>query len=241
MDKIKLFYAHTTHNDNIQTVHDKICEKLGDDKFEVLDIDNENNTNNVLDRMKSLIEISDLFICDITSDVCINENNKYSLVNSNVMLELGYAIAKSKEIIYLLNTEATNKTIPSFLEGMHYIDYNNSLSIDHIVDEINFKAENIPKDGWESVNYKIGTKLINMITNLIDIQYIEKIVVRINKKEKRIGILCIPTGKNTKCRWIDIKNKTFTLGKTCIDLTMFKDIDDELKHLELMANLVWLK
>ncbi len=101
MEKIKIFYAHSTHNDNIQSMFDKVCDKLDNDKFEIFDIDNNNKTNNVLERMEYLIEMSDIFVCDITSDFPIGDDNKYSLVNSNVMLELGYAISKrSKYFMY---------------------------------------------------------------------------------------------------------------------------------------------
>ncbi len=129
--------------------------------------------------------------------------------------------------------------MPSFLEGLHYIEYDNALNELCIVEEIYSKIENIPKNGWESVDYKVSSRLADMITNLIDIQCIENYIIRTNKKEKRVGILCVPTGKNTKNRWIDVNNRAMYLGKNVVNLTMIKDIDDELKHLEIIANLVW--
>ena len=247
MDKIKIFYAHSTHNDNVETMYDNVCDKLDPKKFEILDIDDEHTNSNVLERMKNMIDKCDLFICDVTSDVPIINDNKYSVVNSNVMIELGYAFAKNKEIIYVLNVDANGQKIPSFLEGLHCTQYFKELDEVFILDEINNRLpiifENciVPKNGWETVNYNISNKLISMLVNLLDIQCIKEFIVRINKKDKKVGILFVPTSKTTKCRWININTRELFLNKNTIDLTMFGEIDKELKHLELLAHMVWFQ
>jgi hypothetical protein len=104
----------------VYALYKKICEhykKL--DLIEILDVDDKNDSF-VLDKIKKSINDCNLFVCDLTSDCKIDDINKSSLVNSNVMLEIGYAIAKNREIICILNTEANGGKITSLMNGFLY-------------------------------------------------------------------------------------------------------------------------
>lgn len=252
MDPIKIFYAHSTHQDTIYSVYNSICEKINENNNSmILDIDDENTNQTILKKAQSQIDMCDLFICDITPDYIIEEG-AHTLVNPNVMIELGYAHAKNIDIICILNTDITKK-VPSMLEGIKYEEYRNDykIYIDIIIDKINQKFEQIKNYrnniGWKKIEYNISSILYNCICNIIDVEYGSHIV-KINKSLKRAVIMITPK-YGGYIRTIDITTKVLfkidaeqnIKNKKIIDLSAFNDINNELNYLNIIAHIDWFK
>jgi len=243
MDQIKIFYSHSNNQNVVLSLYEKICDKIDTNSVEIIDIENEIFTPTLLNMVKNSIDSCDLFICDITPDAPVEEN-KPPLINSNVMMELGYAWGIGCNVMYILNTEIT-KMRPSFLEGEFYVEYQNNCDdhVDIIIDKIKEKTDALKnyKNGqeWKTIKYTISDILLNCISSLLDVRC-EHYVVRVNSSQKRAIILFVPNG-GAYSRTVDIIKKTLYLHKlkTTINLSTMKDINDELKHLEIMANLVW--
>lgn len=242
LEKVKIFYAHSTHTSSIETMYNNICEYYTtSDKMELLDVDDKTD-NLVLSKIWKSIDECDIFLCDLTSDIKISNTNKYSLVNSNVMLEMGYAISKHKDIICLLNKEANENIVPSMLKGYSYVPCYNDLNIEDVVSHLNKKCEEIiEQNDWRTFDYTFNSDFVNKIMNLISIQHVSEFIVRTNKKHKRICILIVPTMFGAYNRVINVRTKELTQNKVVSDLSFIKCISDELKHIELLVNIEWMK
>jgi hypothetical protein len=109
----------------------------------------EYNNTFLLTKIQNHIDSANIFICDITPDYIINKthnqiqndninydisvneltqyyDNLYPVINSNVSLELGYAISNMEHnnIILIRNKTITNKTkLQSLLNGFYIVDY----------------------------------------------------------------------------------------------------------------------
>lgn len=233
---MKIFYAHSTNKESIYQTYEKVCNEINKKNDIIIDVENKNNSI-LLEKITESINECDLFICDITPDY--DYENK-TFVNSNVMLELGYAIQKinKNNIILILDTKvSTNDKIPSLIKRYHYISYEYECKDDSdyymvIVDEINKRInennEYSKNLGWETYDYKLSNKLRDELIKLNGtLSGIKKIgyTIRINKKNKKVVILFGCDGS-----W----------GDKIIDLSYNNEtLYNELKHLEILAHANW--
>lgn len=158
MEKVKVFIAHSTHGGDDNSVYDKLAEHYqNSDLLEVINVDDSNHSL-VLKKITDNIDECDLFVCDLTSEVPIDDNNKYSLVNSNVMFEIGYAYAKNKECIYIINEDKNNLIIPSMLNGVSLVTYGNDYDMLEVIDALDNKYYNYKKKSIKSHIQKYGQK-----------------------------------------------------------------------------------
>jgi hypothetical protein len=234
---IKIFYAHSTHNTSYD-FYEKICTKFNNKKtIQIIDVDDINDETNLLNKILKEIDKADLFICDITPDY---KENDVPYINPNVLLELGYAKKSSIQIMYIIDSQY-KKDIPSMLKGIYYNEYeNNEYGLETIGEIINNIVNNIKKyyKGWTTHKYKLTCSFINNIQNIIDV-IISNYVIRINKKNRKIVILFECNGGYT--RVLNIELKELELYNKIIELSLIKEINDELKHIELLANISWFK
>lgn len=239
---MKIFYAHSTNKESIYQTYEKVCNEINKKNDIIIDVENKNNSI-LLEKITESINECDLFICDITPDY--DYENK-TFVNSNVMLELGYAIQKinKNNIILILDTKvSTNDKIPSLIKGYHYIDYECKNDSDYymiIVDEINKRInendEYSKNKGWITCNYVLTDRFSNMIESVLDIVPTGK-VIRINKKIKKAVIIFNCNGGYD--RVLNIETKTLCLKNKSICLSSNIELYNELKHLEILAHTNW--
>jgi hypothetical protein len=249
MEKVKVFIAHSTHGGDDNSVYDKLAKNYqNSDLLEVINVDNSNQSL-VLKKITDNIDECDLFVCDLTSEIPIDDNNKYSLVNSNVMFEIGYAHAKNKECIYIINEDKNGLNIPSMLYGLSLVTYGNDYNISDVIDAIDNKCkETKDNNDWRTIDVNLSDEFTYYIYDLLDIECDVNFVVRASKKIKQICILIIPINKKTLLqqkrtymRKINVCTRKLHLMGKEIDLSKHGCINNELKHIETLVNFEWLK
>jgi len=237
----KVFYSRSNHNDMSTCFFDKLCQKLQEKDIKIIDTDS-NSSSILLDKILNSIYECDLFICDITPDYILDENNP--LPNPNVMIELGYALSKLDEsqIIILLND--TTKLRPSMIQGMYYLGYDHKSddSLESVLDEIIKKREHLQEycsnKGWITKKYTLSDKFLNTLDNVLDIIR-TMCEIKINNKSREAVILCFCN--NGHPRVLNIITRKLSLKKHDICLSNFSELDNELKHLELVAYNDWFE
>lgn len=239
-DKLKIFYAHSNHNDiNFATYN------LVSNDANIIDVcfsDND-NSNYIFDKIKNHIINADIFVCDITPDY---EYDDWTVINSNVMLELGFAMNyfDKNNLIFLCNNIDTNdhkimqNKIPSLLDGYeityYTYDSNNSDYIDVIIDKINDIVKNyrINNTKWTLINsYSLNKNLINLIQNIFKMSILHY-KIKISKKNKKI-IIIFNDNINTR---LNITRKIMIINDEEHQLYEYKDLYDEVKHLEIILD-----
>ncbi len=239
--------------------------------IEIIDVDNTDNDNNILllNKIQTHIDCSNIFICDVTPDYLINQttneiynysnsdnynynisldeveqyyNKLYSILNPNVSIELGYALSNNKEnnIILIQNTLLYNK-LPSLIQGMYLLKYNSSEKDYHniIIEKINEYIKNLiinNNNKYYKFKYNLSEKSQYIINQLLDIQYFKNYDIIYNDKYKFLNIY-----KNNSKRQINITTKIFNLKNKDICLSYYPELYDELKHIELLINILLLK
>lgn len=164
MEKIKVFVAHSTHGGDDGAVYKKISEHYENSNvLKIIDVDN-SNEEFVLNKITNNIDDCDLFVADLTSEILINDDNKYSLVNSNVMFEVGYAYAKNKKSIYILNEDKNKIILPSLLSNLNVALYGNDYDMCEITHAIDDKCNDIKKNYTKNHTEKYGTKCPTCLT-----------------------------------------------------------------------------
>lgn len=256
---MSVFYAFSNNRDETRNTYYKVCEKLNDI---IIDVDNNDmlNSNNLLDKIKNHINKALVFVADITPDNDIT--NEIPLSNPNVMLELGYALSldtfDNSNIILLCN-ENISKKVPSMLGGFNILYYNTNDNKEYFLDIVDKINENLEKynnitdkmndnlgkhenieDNWETFSYKLSDNFISKLKCLLDIN-LTSYKIRINKKILQGIILFFcnngyPRMINISTKRLYLKNKD---KEVC--LSNFNDINDELKHLELILKMHMLK
>jgi hypothetical protein len=230
---MNIFYAYSNNRDETRITYEKICEKIDN----IIDVDNNdiNNSHQLLDKIKNHIKNTDIFVCDITPDNIITEN-EIPLPNPNVMIELGFALHhfENNNIILLLN-EHISKKVPSMLYGFEvtYYDSDNSDYYLDICDKINSNIDNLyEKKEWKNFNYILSSNFIIFlqdITNCTVNDYIIRINNRINQ-----AVILFPSNKDNK---INIISKKLKLKNKEICFSKYYNLYNELQHLELIINL----
>jgi hypothetical protein len=239
-DKLKIFYAHSNHNDINFATYDLVSNNTN-----IIDVcfsDND-NSNYIFDKIKNHIINADIFVCDITPDY---EYDGWTVINSNVMLELGFAnnYFDKNNLIFLCNNIDSNdhKTmqnkIPSLLHGYeityYTYDSNNSDYIDVIIDKINDIVKNyrINNTKWTLINsYSLNKNLINLIQNIFKMSILHY-KIKISKKNKKI-IIIFNDNINTR---LNITRKIMIINDEEHQLYEYKDLYDEVKHLEIILD-----
>lgn len=104
-NKTNIFYSYSNHNDINLATYNLINQKIN-----VIDvcINDNQNSNYILDKIKNHIFCADIFICDITPDY--EYKNNMIVINPNVMLELGYALNyfDNNNLIFICNSNNTS-------------------------------------------------------------------------------------------------------------------------------------
>lgn len=121
---IKIFYAHSTHNDE-EFFDDALTHKLTKLGHQLLNVE-EQDVTYLIDNIHKAIKSCDIVICNITPDAKqIDNDGKMHLCNNpNVMYEYGYAIAQNKKIITVLNkNKNAGYELPAILRTLRYTDY----------------------------------------------------------------------------------------------------------------------
>ena len=239
---MNVFYAYSNTRPETKMTYDKVCETIEGKEnkygFTVIDVDNGNN-NMIFDKMKQHIQNCDLFVCDITPDIVME--NDTVLPNPNVMLELGYAQSLDKffetNILFMINNKISKK-VPSLLAGITYCEYSSD-DIDYhkgIIEQIQQRLRNINQEYscWMSIIYKLNHRFLYLIGQLLDVKMTGH-SIRIHKDAKQMVILLFCN--KGQSRILNVISKKLRLKKNEIDLSQFKEILDELNHLEMLAHL----
>ncbi len=255
---MSVFYSYSNNGKFSRELYELISS---DEALEIIDVDTTNENESELTN-KILSHVSDavFMVCDITPDLildCVTKSVKtessdplklVGLPNPNVMLELGCFMRGNlrSNIILLCDENVTNKNsnlIPSMLRGYEITYYNSKANKEDTVEAIKEKIqvfiENFNKQieeqiGWANFNYEFTEDFLESITKLIDIK-IKNACIRINKDLRQAVIMFF--GQNSSRRKINIFSKKLYLANNEICLSRFKNIYEELKHLELLINL----
>lgn len=254
---VKIFYAHSTHEDNQYSLYNGISKRIkeSNQNIKIMDCEDESGTFKINDVIYKNMDDSDIAIIDITpeeiKEIKIEEKiNKSYVFNPNVMCELGYLLKSKlpKQIIIIYNKKNIKpEEMPFNIKTLNMHPYEILLSediekeIDHWCSdesELMVLVKNIneePQKDWKSVDYKLSNKFQSQISLLLDVQY-KGYIIRINKKIKQAVILLSTNGYTRK---INILKKELIMLKKDIDLAEFYDIYKELQHLETIAYLNW--
>jgi predicted transcriptional regulator len=229
----KIFYSSSTNSDSANKMKELILSK----KDYILDIDDYSKPY-ILDKILNTINDSNIFICDISP-------NKLDEHSPNVMIELGYAINKlglSNILIIFHKTELFKKHNISMLDGIEYTTYDdfNDCDVDMIIGKIE-ELENKYKDNiykYTKLNFTLSERSYNILTTILDVK-IKQLYFVYDKNDNKF--LCIIDVKyNGEPRIIDITTKNLKMKKKIVCLSNFKELYDELCHLELLVKLLKL-
>jgi hypothetical protein len=238
-DKLKIFYAHSNHNDINLATYDLVCNNTN-----IIDVcfNDNKNSNYMFSKIKNHIINADIFICDITPDY---EYENWIVINPNVMLELGFAMNyfEKNNLIFLCNSNNksdinSNNHKLSLLHGYEIIYYtydsNNNDYIDVIIDKINDTINNYRKNNkqWTLINsYSLNKNLMIVIQDIFPIE-ISYYKIKISKKNKKI-IIIFNDNINTR---LNITGKIMIINDTKHELYQYPDLYDEIKHLEIILD-----
>jgi len=244
-DKLKIFYAHSNHNDINLVTYDLISNNSN-----IIDVcfNDNKNSNYIFDKIKNHIIHTDIFICDITPDY---ESDDRIFINPNVMLELGFAMNyfERNNLIFICNSNNKSNIdsndhklmkdkIPSLLDGydINYYTYdsNNNDYINIIIDKINNTINNYRQNNkqWTLINsYSLNNNFINLIQNIFKINILHY-KIKISKKNKKI-IIIFNDNINTR---LNITGKIMIINNEKHELYQYSHLYDEIKHLEIILN-----
>jgi len=232
---VKIFYSYSNHNDNSVSLFNELSIYFNKDNEIITDVDN-NKDKLLLPNIIKHIESSDIFICDITPDNIDSEKNP--IFNPNVMFELGnaYNYFNEDNILFLLNT-TFSKDRPSLLEGIKYEEYQNNdeAYYEMIKERIEKMIEN-NNSKWKNIIYLLPDVILKYINNIFNINFI-KYDIGVNPNKNKVIIFFVVKSKQTVR--INIITKKLYIDTKEIDLSNYKEIYDELKHLEIIANIKW--
>lgn len=233
-DKLKIFYAHSNHNDINLATYDLVSNNAN-----IIDVyfNDNKNSNYIFSKIKNHIINADIFICDITPDY---ENDEWIVNNPNVMLELGFTMNyfEINNLIFIYNSNNksdidSNDHKLSLLHGYKIIYYtydsNNNDYIDVIIDKINDTIANYRQNNkqWTLINsYSLNKNLINLIQDIFTIDILHY-KIKISKKNKKI-IIIFNDNINTR---LNITRKNMTIDDEKYEFHQYKDLYDEVKHL----------
>ena len=203
----------------------------------ILDIDDYSKPY-ILDKILNTINDSNIFVCDITP----NNTQDYS---PNVMIELGYAINKlglSNILIIYHKTDNFKKHNISMLDGIEYITYDdfNDCDVEMIIGKIEeiekkYTIDKTDKLRYDLLDHKLSERSYNILATILDVR-IKELYFMYDKIDNKI--LCIiDVYYNGEQRTIDITTKKLTMKKKTICLSNFKELYDELCHLELLIKM----
>jgi hypothetical protein len=228
---IKIFYSRSTNCGTVNETFEKICNYF-ESNIKIINVDINKNLL-LLDKIKDSINEADFFICDLTPD---GEN----IYSPNVMIELGYALSNipSSEIIFILDT-SKSKNNPSIINNVYYNSYEYEENSDYYMDIVKLiedKIKNYDGNKWTIIRYSLPELILKYIKNIFDINY-KSYDIKINPNKDNV-IIFFNTG-DKKYVGINIIKKKLYIDTKEIDLSNYKEIYDELKHLEIIANIKW--
>ncbi len=255
---MSVFYSYSNNGKFSRELYELISS---DEALEIIDVDTTNENESELTN-KILSHVSDavFMVCDITPDLildCVTKSVKtessdplklVGLPNPNVMLELGCFMRRNltSDIILLCDENQTKRNsnlIPSMLRGYEITYYNSTANKEDTVEAIKEKIQIFIKNfdkqiedqiTWKNFDYDLTKDFLETITGLVDIK-IRSYSLRINKNLHKAVMMFF--GQNSSKRKINIFSKKLYLTNKEICLSKFKNIYEELKHIELLINL----
>jgi hypothetical protein len=105
----------------------------------------------------------------------------------------------------------------------------------NIIESINEINDNYNNKEWITFDYKLSEKSKASILELLDIKS-NDYIIRVNKKNKISVVLFLNNYKKDYKRVLNINKKILKIKNKSICLSYYKDIYDEIKHLELIIN-----
>ena len=228
---IKIFYSRSTNCGTVNETFEKICNYF-ESNIKIINVDINKNLL-LLDKIKDSINEADFFICDLTPD---GEN----IYSPNVMIELGYALSiiPSSEIIFILDTSKSENN-PSIINNVYYNSYEYEENSDYYMDIVKLiedKIKNYDGNKWKIIRYELPDIITKYINNVFNINFIKYDICVTPNKNKVIIFFVVKSQQTVR---INIITKKLYIDTKEIDLSNYKEIYDELKHLEIIANMKW--
>lgn len=181
---------------------------------------------------------------NINKNVCKSpvEKNVILINNPNTIFQFSFAEAKCKQGIILINRDKyPDYELPMILKGVKTVNYSFNKKYDVLRDVISKLDVIIANNNFcdkfvEVPNIILPKKLIDMLDLIIGINII-RYKIAINVVTRCILIFFYGT-KTLYLRYIDVHERKFISVNDVkdIDLSIFKEIDDELKHIEILCN-----
>jgi hypothetical protein len=223
-NKSVFFSCDSTDGNNSNFIKEKLTELLAKDNINICDPDIQSGhlSSIIFEQIDNcnlfVVDISPLIIQDVLS------------MNKNVMLELGYALAKKNIVdIILICQESKIKDIPSMLKGYHY-----ELLYEPIDDSVNQLHDLILDRIREPL--KLSTIILpNVIDKyLANLCRVKNIVYMIERKHNELFLYMLTQYKLKGI--INIrKQSVHTIHSKYEDLSDLNDIKNYLQHLEILC------
>ena len=240
MNKLKIFYAHSSRDSLVYESYNKVCnnEELNK-KIKIYDYEDKTTSEIISNSLFNQIYECDLFIIDITPDNVIDDKVYF---NEHIMIELGIALTwvDSDKILIIYNSNkydfVKNKNkIPVFIEGrqLNNYEYNDDSVIEIIKNFINNVDTNeFNNNEWETFKYNFTSNFKEQIGLIIKNNY-NNFVVKYNNER----IIIFINNKVNKKIYIDVNNYAFNTKSEFknIDLSKNDIILNELRHLQLLV------
>jgi hypothetical protein len=236
----RVFYAHSSSgpaSDMFIKVRDYIKEKKY--RIDIVDVDCGDDSSNKDDMMIAEIGGCDLFVADITTNK-LDIDNKPAY-NSNVMIEIGYALrALKKERIMMIHEEKSfdDKKIPFFIRNRHIEPYEFD-DIESVVDNIRHRASQIRKtekiDEWRELSRQYPRLFYITLKDIARSFFhvrINRLRTLVNTDTNKVYIIAYMS--NTTQFHINVTERLAHNAKYRFDLSVNSIVNDELKHTELL-------
>jgi hypothetical protein len=249
-DNLIIFYAHSTRNSSCE-LYNAFCDRLGGGKYLIQDPNKDPRAYNLADEILEQINESDLFIADITpDDVKIDqvqseektEEKRTYTFNPHVMCELQHARTNNMDIIILHDNRIikSRADIPIFFQGcqtQEYDDHNNAL--DSLAEFVkNYKKETAKK--YQYIDDARNESMINILSQIVGCNIV-RIVVSYNFSASDIALFC--HNRKGLHGIISLSSMAYIIVsrkiRKYIDLSCFKDLTSELKHIQTISLIKW--
>jgi hypothetical protein len=242
---MRVFYSFSNHGNSGNTMEqvDKKINEQYNEQITICDI-KESRETNLLNKIFDMIDNCDLFVCDLTPDKLVQndyDDNKTEYWSPNVMIELGYAMAKQNKLNIVLFVDNKVK-IPSMLRGVYYEKFlEENASSDDIFEYIvnNYNEVYTKEKNYSFFDYELSFASLNCITQLLDVKTLK--FYHIHYDPKGIDDSQIKLFSTGNDRYINIKTKKLHLNNKTMCLSYNKELYDEIKHIELLIKLEQMK
>lgn len=242
MNKVKIFYSCSVRKGqkkepSAYETHLSVLSKLDKKKnISIIDSQDKKGSAKIDEKVFDQIRNCDLFVADITPDMEVNDSYIY---NELVMMELAIALSihNHDNILIFCEKKYDLKKIPIAFKTKNCFAYESGKDAEValiILDKVDELEKN---SDWKVIDYFCNENLQSLIETKSELT-IKKLITKINKPQRRIMIV-IQTA--TMDNYIDVNQKRLKNDKKDVDedLSKSKNINDELKHLEMMINIAY--